>query len=40
MNKKMIAFGAAIALTAISIQAYAADPIRIGLVSEITGPNA
>ena len=40
MNKKIIAFGAAIALAAISIQAYAADPIRIGLVSEITGPNA
>ena len=40
MNKKIIAFGVAMALAAISIQAYAADPIRIGLVSEITGPNA
>ena len=40
MNKKIIAFGAAIALAAASFQAHAADPIRIGLVSEITGPNA
>ena len=40
MYKKIITFGAALALAAISIQAHAADPIRIGLVSEITGPNA
>ena len=40
MYKKIITFGAALALAAVSIQAHAADPIRIGLVSEITGPNA
>lgn len=35
-----VAGWAAVALAAVSINVNAADPIRIGLVSEITGPNA
>ena len=40
MYRKMATFWAAMALAAVSIHASAAEPIRIGLVSEITGPNA
>lgn len=40
MYKKMATFWAAITLAVVSIHVNAADPIRIGLVSEITGPNA
>lgn len=40
MYRKLATFWAAIALAAVSIHVNAADPIRIGLVSEITGPNA
>jgi branched-chain amino acid transport system substrate-binding protein len=40
MYGKVAAFLAAVALAAVSINVNAADPIRIGLVSEITGPNA
>ena len=40
MYRKLATLWAAIALAAISIHVNAADPIRIGLVSEITGPNA
>ena len=40
MYGKSASIWAAVALAAISIHVNAADPIRIGLVSEITGPNA
>ena len=40
MYRKLATLWAAIALAAVSIHVNAADPIRIGLVSEITGPNA
>jgi branched-chain amino acid transport system substrate-binding protein len=40
MYGKVAALWAAVALAAVSFNASAADPIRIGLVSEITGPNA
>ena len=40
MYRKLTTLWAAIALAAVSIHVNAADPIRIGLVSEITGPNA
>ena len=40
MYRKMATFWATITLAAVSIHVNAADPIRIGLVSEITGPNA
>lgn len=40
MYRKLATLAAALALAAVSIQVNAADPIRIGLVSEITGPNA
>ncbi|NMM06932.1 ABC transporter substrate-binding protein [Polaromonas sp.] len=40
MYRKIATFWAAITLAAVSIHVNAADPIRIGLVSEITGPNA
>lgn len=40
MYGKVAGFLAATALAAASINVHAADPIRIGLVSEITGPNA
>ena len=40
MYRKLATSCAVIALTAICIHANAADPIRIGLVSEMTGPNA
>jgi branched-chain amino acid transport system substrate-binding protein len=40
MYGKVAALWAAVALAAVSINVNAADPIRIGLVSEITGPNA
>ena len=40
MYRKITTFLAAITLAAVSIHVNAADPIRIGLVSEITGPNA
>ncbi len=40
MNRKLSNILAAIALAAISIQAQAADPIKIGLMAESTGANA
>ena len=40
MYRKLATLWAATALAAVSIHVNAADPIRIGLVSEITGPNA
>ena len=40
MYRKLTTLWAAIVLAAVSIHVNAADPIRIGLVSEITGPNA
>ena len=40
MYRKLTTFWAALALATVSIHVNAADPIRIGLVSEITGPNA
>jgi len=40
MYRKMATFWAAVTLAAVSIHVSAAEPIRIGLVSEITGPNA
>ena len=40
MYRKLATFGVSIALAAVSIHGAAAEPIRIGLVSEITGPNA
>ena len=40
MYRKLATFCTAVALATISIHVNAADPIRIGLVSEITGPNA
>ena len=40
MYGKSASLWAAVALAAVSIHVNAADPIRIGLVSEITGPNA
>lgn len=40
MYRKLATLSAAIVLAVLSIQVHAAEPIRIGLVSEITGPNA
>jgi branched-chain amino acid transport system substrate-binding protein len=40
MYGKLAFVWAALALSTVSIHVNAADPIRIGLVSEITGPNA
>ena len=40
MYRKLTTLWVTVALAAVSINVNAADPVRIGLVSEITGPNA
>ena len=40
MYRNLASLWLTLAMTAVSIPAMAAEPIRIGLVSEITGPNA
>jgi branched-chain amino acid transport system substrate-binding protein len=40
MKPKLLALGAAVAFAAFTQYAQAADPIKIGMLNEITGPNA